>query len=234
VKVEHRHRWDLSVAEAQALQASLAVEVVDEDRLGEVRRVAGVDVGFERGGELVRAAVVVLSLPGLEVEERAIARRPTAFPYVPGLLSFREAPAILDALGRLGAAPDLLLCDGQGRAHPRRFGIACHIGLLADLPSIGVAKSLLVGRHEEPPDERGAWTPLVHRREVVGAALRTRPGTKPVYVSPGHRVSLGTAVDWVMRCTTRYRLPETTRHAHRLASEEAERRAGRGAGPALS
>ncbi|MCI0577396.1 MAG: deoxyribonuclease V, partial [Chloroflexi bacterium] len=146
------------------------------------------------------------------------ARRPTTFPYIPGLLSFRETPAVLEALAQLTIRPDLLLCDGQGLAHPRRLGIACHLGLLSDIPSIGVAKSLLVGRHEPLADERGRWQPLRDRGEVVGAVLRTRAGVAPIYVSIGHRISLETALKYVMRCTPKYRLPETTRQAHRLAS----------------
>jgi deoxyribonuclease V len=166
----------------------------------------------------MRAAVAVLDFPALALREQALARRPPTFPYIPGLLSFREIPVLLDALEKLTIVPDLLLCDGQGRAHPRRFGIACHLGVLTDLPTIGVAKSLLVGHYENLPDERGAWRPLLHQEEVIGAALRTRRGVSPVYVSIGHRVCLETAIDYVMRCCTKYRLPETTRRAHGLAS----------------
>ena len=201
-----------------ALQRALRAHLVLEDRLGPVRRVAGVDVGFEANGTVTRAAVAVLGYPDLDLLETAIARRPTEFPYVPGLLSFRELPAVLDALAGLRALPDLLLCDGQGIAHPRRLGIASHLGLLVDIPSIGVAKTRLLGTHEEPPDRRGAWTPLRADGEIIGAVLRTRLGVKPLYVSPGHRIGLETAVAFVMGCCTRYRLPVTTRHAHRLAS----------------
>ena len=212
------HRWDLSPKEAMAVQEQLRTRVVHEDRLGSVRHVCGIDVGFEKGGTVTRAAVAVLSFPALELVESAIARRATSFPYVPGLLSFREIPAVLDALERLRVAPDLALCDGQGIAHPRRCGLASHIGLVAGLPSIGVAKTRLIGEHREPPDRRGAWTPLRDDGETIGAVLRTRVGVKPLYVSIGHRVSLATAIRYVMACCTRYRLPETTRHAHRLAS----------------
>ncbi len=214
----HSHPWPSSVEAAIALQQQLRSRVLKADQLGTVRQVAGVDVGFEAGGSVTRAAVAVLSWPELQLQAQAIARRPTTFPYIPGLLSFREAPALLDALGQLATMPDLFLCDGQGIAHPRRFGIACHLGLLTDTPTIGVAKSLLVGRHSEVPEQRGAWEPLVHRGETVGAVLRTRPKTKPLYISSGHRISLTTAVEYVMSCTPRYRLPETTRWAHRLAS----------------
>jgi len=210
--------WPQTAAAAIALQQQLRSQVRTEDDLGPVSRVAGVDVGFEAGGAVTRAAVAVLRWPELDLQDQAIARRPTAFPYIPGLLSFREVPAILDALQQLTTPPDLLLCDGQGLAHPRRFGIACHLGLLVDIPSIGVAKSRLVGHHAPVPEERGAWEPLVDRSEVIGAVLKTRPRTNPLYISSGHRISLPTAVEWVMNCTTRYRLPETTRWAHRLAS----------------
>lgn len=212
------HSWNLSPIEAIALQQELRARLILSDQLGKVRRVAGVDVGFEAGGTLTRAAVAVLRYPELEVLETAIARRPTEFPYIPGLLSFRELPAVLDALEQLREPPDLLLCDGQGIAHPRRFGIASHLGLLVDIPSIGVAKTRLCGTHNALPDQRGAWTPLRLKNEIVGAVLRTRSGVKPLYISPGHRISLETAMAYVMACCTRYRLPETTRHAHRLAS----------------
>lgn len=208
--------WDLSPEEAIALQLGLRSRVETRDRLGPVRRVAGVDVGFEEVGAVARAAVAVLG-PGLELVDQATSRSPVRFPYLPGLLSFREVPAVLAVLAKI-APPDLLVCDGQGYAHPRRFGLACHLGVETGLPSIGVAKSRLIGEHGQLPAERGAWRPLVDGGEVVGAVLRTRDGVKPVYVSIGHRISLQTAVDWVLRLTPRYRLPETTRQAHRLAS----------------
>lgn len=213
------HDWELTPSEAVALQRRLAGSVrTDIDDFGLVRRVAGVDVGFEEGGAITRAAVAVLSFPGLEAVESAIARLPTRFPYVPGLLSFREIPAVLAAFEGLSALPDLLLCDGHGIAHPRRCGIASHLGLWLDLPSIGVAKSRLVGTHGEVPEEKGGWCPLMHRDERIGAVLRTRRGVSPVFLSSGHRITLETAIDFALRCTGRYRLPETTRAAHRLAS----------------
>ncbi|MGJ3252627.1 MAG: deoxyribonuclease V [Elainellaceae cyanobacterium] len=216
--IVRRHRWPSTQHEAIALQNDLKHEVILTDQFDDVQRVAGVDVGFEDSGKTTRAAVAVLSFPELQLQEQAIARRPTTFPYIPGLLSFREIPAVLDALEQLALVPDLLLCDGQGIAHPRRLGIACHIGLLTNLPAIGVAKSRLVGFHDEIPNEKGTWQPLRHRGETIGAVLRSRTGTKPLYISPGHRISLSTAIDYVMRCTPKYRLPETTRQAHKLAS----------------
>lgn len=212
------HRWDVTPREAIAIQQTLRSRVVREDSMNAVTHVAGVDVGFEQGGSVTRAAVAVLRLADLALVDSALARLPTSFPYVPGLLSFREVPAALEALRGLGIVPDLLLVDGQGIAHPRRLGVASHLGLLCDIPSIGVAKSRLIGEHGEVPDQRGAWTPLLDRGELIGAVLRTRPGVKPLYVSSGHRVSLPTAIAYVMACVTRYRLPETTRWAHRLAS----------------
>lgn len=218
MKLHFEHGWDVTPEEAIVLQRQLRKEVIAEDQLGTVRLVAGVDVGFEENNTVTRAAVAVLRFPDLTLHEQSIARLPTTFPYVPGLLSFRETPAVLKALGQLSELPDLLLCDGQGLAHPRRFGIACHLGVLTGIPSIGVAKSRLTGTHQELPDERGAWQPLIDRKEIVGAALRTRPSTKPLFISLGHRISLETALRYVMDCTTRYRLPETTRWAHNLAS----------------
>lgn len=216
---ELQHPWDVNPAEAIAIQKRLASTVIRHDDLRDVHTVSGVDVGFEDDNTVTRVAVAVLRFPDLKPQEHAIACLPTAFPYVPGLLSFREGPAILEALGRLDTTPDLLLFDGQGIAHPRRLGIASHIGVLTDLPSIGVAKSRLTGRPACPLDEeKGAWQPLLDGDEVVGALVRTRTNVKPVFVSIGHRVSLDTAVDYVLACTTRYKLPETTRCAHRLAS----------------
>ena len=218
LQLHHAHRWDITPTEAVALQRQLAGYVERSDRLGAVRRVAGVDVGFEQNNSITRAAVVVLRFPELTLEHHAIARLPTTFPYVPGLLSFREVPAVLQALSQLEVLPDLLLCDGQGIAHPRRFGIASHLGVLTGLPTIGVAKSRLVGIHGELPLEKGSWVELLDHGEVIGVVLRSRSGIAPLYISTGHRVSLQTALDYVLACTTRYRLPETTRWAHRLAS----------------
>jgi deoxyribonuclease V len=214
----HLSAWDLSPAEARALQERLSGQAELRDRLSPPALVAGIDVGFEDRGRITRAAVAVLGAADLELVESALARRPTAFPYVPGLLSFREIPAVLDALAALASTPDLLLADGQGLAYPRRFGLACHLGWLVDAPTIGVAKSRLLGEFTPPPDQRGAWAPLLDRGEMVGAAVRTRRGVKPVFVSPGHRVDVASAVRLTLACTDRYGLPEPSRAAHRLAS----------------
>lgn len=218
MKIHQRHPWPLTVEEAIAIQNELQPEVITEDQLGEVQYVAGVDVGFEEDYAISRAAVAVLSFPDLQLVEQAIARRPTTFPYIPGFLSFREVPVVIDALEQVSTIPDLILCDGQGIAHPRRFGLACHLGVLTNMPTIGVAKSLLIGKHDELPVEKGNWQPLRYKGGVVGAVVRSRTGVRPLYVSPGHRISLDTAIDYTLRCITKYRLPETTRWADKLAS----------------
>ncbi len=215
IRPKINHRWDLPPTEAIALQRELASRVERETRLGTVTAVAGIDASYRQG--VARAAVVILSFPELEIVEYAVATRPVTYPYVPGLLSFREAPAVLDALARLHRVPDLLIFDGHGIAHPRRLGLASHIGLVVDLPSIGCAKRRLCGTYREPERERGHHTYLTHRGEVVGAVVRTRTGVSPVFVSTGHRVDLPTAIHYVLACTRKYRLPETTRWAHRIA-----------------
>jgi deoxyribonuclease V len=212
--------WPQTPAAAIALQTELRLQVRLQDELpATVQYVAGVDVGFEAGGTITRAAVVVLEFPSLQLVDVALEKRPTTFPYVPGLLSFREIPTILAALTCLTLSPDLILCDGQGIAHPRRLGIACHLGLIVDCPTIGVAKSRLIGTHDDMPPEKGSWVPLQDEGEIIGAVLRSRTNTKPLYISPGHRITLPTALDYVLRCTPKYRLPETTRLADRLASD---------------
>ncbi|HET19544.1 MAG TPA: deoxyribonuclease V [Chromatiales bacterium] len=220
------HRWDLPPVEAIAIQRELAFRVLREGPPVLEGRIAGVDVGFEDDGRTTRAAVTVLDMPSCRVAEIALARLPTTFPYVPGLLSFRELPAVLLALGQLRHEPDLLMCDGQGIAHPRRLGIAAHLGLITGLPSVGVGKTRLCGHHVDVPDVRGAWVPLEDRGEVIGAVLRTRARVKPVYVSIGHRLDLAAAVASVMAALTRYRLPAPIRAAHRLASDTGLLQAG--------
>jgi deoxyribonuclease V len=211
------HRWDIPVKEAKALQEQLAERVVMETTFdpAAVETVAGVDVGF--GGGLARAAVIVLSLPDLVPVDCALCEETVAFPYVPGLLAFREGPPVLGALSKLKVWPDVCVFDAHGLAHPRRMGLASHMGAILDQPSIGCAKSRLIGTHGEPGDGVGDWTPLRDQDETVGAVVRSRSGVKPVYVSIGHRVDLSTSVDIVLRCTKGYRLPETTRFAHKLA-----------------
>lgn len=218
MKIEKPQNWPQTVEEAKAIQEELRGQVIVEDDLPTVRYVAGVDAGYQEQNKLTQAAVAVLSFPDLQLCDQAIARCPTQFPYIPGFLSFREVPAVLEALEQLSIVPDLLLCDGQGLAHPRRFGIACHLGILTNLPTIGVAKSRFIGTHDPLSPERGSWQPLLDRGETVGAVLRSRSHVNPLYISIGHRISLPTALDYVLRCTPRYRLPETTRMSDRLAS----------------
>ena len=216
--LHHQHPWRVTPPEAVSIQQELRRLVILRGSLEAVRAVVGLDVSFHAG--LARAAAVVYSYPDLKVQEEATAERAVDFPYVPGLLTFREGPAALAALERLRASWGVLLCDGQGYAHPRRLGLASHLGVLLDRPSVGCAKSRLVGRHGEVGEERGAWAPLLDGAEVVGAALRTRRGVKPVYVSPGHRLDLESAIALVLACTRGRRLPEPTRRAHTLAGGE--------------
>jgi deoxyribonuclease V len=216
------HGWEMDASAAVALQKRMAAEVI-ADRpldLSAIRVVAGVDVSVkvdEHGIAQSRGAVVALRFPDLTAIETATASMPTPFPYIPGLLSFREMPVLLAAFETLTIEPDALIVDGMGRAHPRRFGIACHLGLWLDKPSIGCGKTLFVGRHDDPPDDRGAYADLVDRGEIIGAALRTRPRVKPVYISVGHRCDLASALALTMACVGRYRLPEPIRAAHNAA-----------------
>lgn len=214
------HNWDLSPGEAIALQVDLARQVVTTDQLaGPVRRVAGVDVSYRRGSSRFHAAVVVLDAAGMEPLEIATASGEVTFPYIPGLLSFRELPILLEAFRSLCTVPDLILVDGQGRAHPRRLGLACHLGLWLDLPTIGCAKSRLCGVADEPGPHRGDWTALVDGGEKVGCVVRSRDRVRPLYVSPGHKVGRLRAVELVLQCARGYRLPEPTRQAHLLSNQ---------------
>lgn len=219
MEIQKIHEWNLSPKAAIEVQKQLAYEVVRHDDFdAPVKTVAGIDLGFDVKNDTCRAVVVVLKFPELELIESSEAILPVQFPYVPGLLSFRETPIAIKALEKLNITPDLILCDGQGIAHPRRFGIACHIGLITNLPSIGVAKSLLVGKYESLGLTRGSVSPLIHQNEEIGVALRTKDNVQPVYVSVGHKVSLETATDYVLQCAPKYRLPETTRLADKMAS----------------
>ena len=212
--------WDGDVRAAHALQAELAQQVVLRDALPKpLRRIAGFDVGFEDDGATTHAAAVLLDADTLAILDQQVARLPTRMPYIPGLLSFRELPALLDALALLQHAPDLAFIDGHGIAHPRRLGIAAHFGVATGLPCIGVAKKILVGAPRMAlHDMRGAFTPLRDGREQIGWLLRSKPGCLPLIVSPGHKVAMPSAPELVMRYVTKYRLPEPTRLADRLAS----------------
>lgn len=218
MKVNKLHAFDISPSEARDLQAELASRVVigPELDLGSVGYVAGADVSTQ--GDMAYATVVVLDLPGLSVVEVKGFEAPLSFPYVPGLLSFRELPSLLGAFELVETPVDAVIADAQGLAHPRRMGLASHLGLFVDVPTVGCAKSLLVGGFEEPGTAKGSATDLVHRGEVVGKVVRTRGGVSPVYVSVGNRIDLESAVDLVLACSPKYRLPETTRQAHNAAN----------------
>jgi deoxyribonuclease V len=205
------HSWAISEAEAIDLQQQLALLVDPTDRFTSIKTVAGVDVAYDKHSNKLVAAAVVLDAVTLAILDSATAEDVERFPYIPGLFSFRELPPIILTLQKLKIAPDLIVCDGQGLAHPRRFGLACHLGVLFDVPTIGCGKTRLVGEAQEPGCNRGDFSPLIDRGETVGQLLRTQTGIKPVYVSVGHRVLLSTASEWVLKLSTKYRLPETTR-----------------------
>jgi deoxyribonuclease V len=210
------HPWDVSPHQAVEIQRGLRQHAKRPTPVHRPEIVAGVDVSVR--DRQARSAVVLLSFPELEPFEAATAERPATFPYVPGLLAFREGPVVLEALERLTERPDVLIFDAHGLAHPRRMGLATHLGILLDMPSVGCAKSRLCGNYDEPDAEKGSWTRLWDGDEVIGAVVRTRDNVKPVFVSTGHRVSLETAVGLVLDCAPTYRLPETTRWAHRAAA----------------
>ncbi|WP_342379562.1 deoxyribonuclease V [Myxococcus stipitatus] len=213
------HRWDVTPKEAVELQRELRSKVVLHPPPGlKVERIAGADVSTEKGRDTGYGGIVVLDAGSLTPVAQAGSAVPLRFPYVPGLLSFRELPVVAEAWARLEVRPDVLIFDGHGIAHPRRLGIACHGGLLLGVPSIGCAKSLLVGKHGPLGEARGSTSPIIHKGEVVGMAVRTRKSVQPVYVSPGHLMDLSTAVEWVLRASPKYREPETTRHAHRMVN----------------
>lgn len=218
VRVEQLHPWHVSPAQAQDIQRSLASQVVRRNELEAPRLVAGADISRADERGVAKAAVVVLRLADLAVVETSVIEMKVEFPYVPGLLSFREMPLVLTACEKLISTPDVFIADAQGIAHPRRLGLASHLGLILDTPTIGCAKSILCGQHGDLAQEPGSYAPLVHRDEVVGAALRTKRGTRPVYVSIGHRTDLEAAIHWVIACCNGYRLPEPTRLAHLAAA----------------
>ncbi|HVB73665.1 MAG TPA: deoxyribonuclease V [Ktedonobacteraceae bacterium] len=216
---EPLHEWNLDPAHAVALQKELAKRIIRDDQPGEVHTIAGVDMAINELNGMARAAVVLLTFPGLEILEKHVYEEPLRMAYVPGLLSFREIPCILGAFAQLKQQPDLVMVDGQGIAHPRRLGIASHLGLWLDLPTIGCAKSILTGNHAELSEEAGAWVPLKYRGEIIGAAVRTRARVKPMIISPGHRISLESSIHYVLACAKGYRLPEPTRLADKLSKQ---------------
>lgn len=215
--IKRLHEWGLSTARARDLQIRLAERVSLENGNITPRFIAGVDISTGKNRELATGAAVVLSYPELKVVETEVVQERLDFPYIPGYLSFREAPIILSALERLTITPDLILVDGQGIAHPRRLGLASHLGLFLDTPTIGCAKSRLCGSHDIPGDEPGEYAEIRDNGEIIGAALRTKRGVKPVYVSVGHQINLRSAINQVMNCCRGYRLPEPIRLAHQAA-----------------
>jgi len=216
IALQHEHSWDVSPSEAQQIQERLVPKVIEEPLPNDVETVAGIDVSIR--DDTAQAAVAVLRLSDLEIVDRAIHRCEVPFPYVPGLLSFRETPPVLPALEQLSVRPDVLMTDSHGRAHPRRFGFACHLGVLLDHPTLGVAKSILVGEPDGTLDsEKGHHVPLVDDGETIGAVLRTRTDVNPVYVSVGHRITLEDAISLTIDCSPRYKIPEPTRQAHKLS-----------------
>lgn len=220
ISVQHEHPWDVSPKEAKCIQRRLASKIEVTPLSQTVESVAGVDVSIR--DDMAQAAVAVLRLPELEIVDRAIHRGEVPFPYVPGLLSFRETLPVLPALEKLSVTPDLLMTDSHGLAHPRRFGFACHLGVLLDHPTLGVAKSILTGTPNGTlEEEKGSWIPLVDGDETIGAVVRTRTGVNPVYVSVGHRIALEDVVALTLDCSPRYKIPEPTRQAHKLSRVEA-------------
>jgi len=226
MEIRETHLFNLTPGEAARLQKALRARVRLSGDMGEVSLLAGADASYTKGSDEIYAVAVALRYPDLTVVERVSASAKTSFPYIPGLLTFREGPALLEAFRRLRSEPDVIFFDGQGIAHPRGLGIASHMGVLLDRPAVGVAKSLLVGTAAEPGAGRGSASPIRHHGETIGMAVRTKERTKPVYVSVGHRIALSQAVDLVLATARGYRLPEPTRQAHLFAN--AARRAGSG------
>lgn len=211
------NNWDITEEEACRLQTHLAKKVCTEDNLPNINTVAGVDVAYDKDSDLIIASIAVLDADTLNIVDTAIIRDQSAFPYVPGLFSFREVPPLIKAFERLNIEPDLVVCDGHGYAHPRRFGLACHLGVLFDIPTIGCGKTRLIGEYNEPEMTRGSRSNLIGSAgEVIGAVLRTQDNIKTVFVSIGHKVSLATSCKWILKLSPKYRLPETTRVADHI------------------
>jgi deoxyribonuclease V len=217
MKAQQLHNWSVTPGEAKRIQLNLAAKVSTRNTLGDVHSISGVDISAPDSQGMARAAVVVLNYPELSLIEVKVVEQKVTFPYVPGLLSFRESPLIISACEGLVTEPDLVLVDGQGIAHPRKFGLASHLGLLWDKPTIGCAKSRLCGEHSVVSVEKGSYAEIMYNSEVIGAALRTRHGVAPMYISAGHRMDLPTAITWVLRCCKSVRMPEPTRLAHQAA-----------------
>ncbi|MFF3923338.1 deoxyribonuclease V [Paenibacillus lactis] len=216
MELKTTHRWDLDEQEAIELQHQLALQVMKEDALEPVRYVAGVDVAYSEQSDKLIAAVAILEADSLTLVDTVMVEESVSFPYIPGLFSFRELPPIMKAFEQISILPQLIVCDGQGLAHPRRFGLACHLGVLYDIPTIGCGKTKLSGSYVEPDIQRGSYSPLMDQHEVIGNVLRTQDSVKPVFVSIGHRISLATACEWILKLSPTYRLSETTRQADQI------------------
>ncbi len=217
-KFKQLHDWTLTPREAVELQKQLRAEVQVAPLAGSIKTIAGADISFNKFSKTVCAGLVVLALPSLDVIEEVCVVSETSFPYVPGLLSFREAPSVLEAWAKLKTEPDAVMFDGHGLAHPRRIGIASHVGLIIERPTLGCAKSVLVGKYEEPEKMRGAWTEMIDKGETIGAALRTKTNVQPIFVSVGHLIDLAGAIALTLQCDGGYRQPEPTRRAHHLVN----------------
>jgi deoxyribonuclease V len=219
VEPVEQHRWNISEMEAIEIQQELARKVIKEDSFDHIRYVAGVDVAYSKTNDNLIAAVVILEPYTLKLVESVVIEETVQFPYIPGLFSFRELPPIIKAFEKIKTIPQLIICDGQGLAHPRRFGLACHLGILYDIPTIGCGKTKLLGNYEEPEQHRGAQSPLIDNCEIIGSVLRTQKNINPIFVSIGHRISLATACHWMLKLSPKYRLPETTRQADQIVKK---------------
>ncbi len=216
---QNLHSWDLNAKDAVALQKELASQIVVEKPTRKIETIAGADISFNKYSDVVSAAIIVLRLDTLETIAKSGVVTTAKFPYIPGLLSFREMPALIEAWEKLDIEPDAIVMDGHGLAHPRGMGIACHAGLVFDRPALGCGKSVLVGKFEPPAETRGSWSPMIYKERTIGAALRTKNRVSPVFVSPGHKMDLPTAIDLMLRCDGGYRLPEPTRRTHLYVNE---------------
>ncbi len=214
MKINHIHSWNIDIVEARAIQLELKEKIRLQKLSGPIRLVAGADVSYSKKVELCFAAVTIFKHPEMEIFEQTDSLGPISFPYVPGYLTFREAPILLNAFEKIEHVPDLILFDGQGIAHPRQMGLAAHLGLILNLPSIGCAKSILIGQFQEPLYEKGNWTDLIYQNNKIGAVVRTREGVKPVFVSPGYKITIEEAVYWVLNTCAGYRIPEPIRRSH--------------------
>jgi deoxyribonuclease V len=220
LKVKELHSWKVTPDQAKSIQNRLRSKIVKHDDFEEIHKVAGVDIGLHHKQTKARAAVVILSYPDLELIEQQLSEMSLEMPYIPGLLSFREIPPLIKAFEKVTNEPDLVIADGQGIAHPRRLGLASHLGLIIDKPTIGCAKSVLCGEYEKPDKKAGSTSYLYDDDEIIGAAVRTRTNVNCVFISIGHEISLESAIHYTLKCCTKYKLPQTTRLAHRLASRK--------------